>query len=272
MSAVTIDLVPTRGGTRIAVWRALARGVVLESLRRKDLYVVAILGFLVMLSAGALGFFGLNGLEAFVKDLATTVLGMFSTIAAILVSSRLMPDEIKHRTLYPLLGRPISRFDLVMGKFIGAVTVTWIAFGILAVLTGVALTIFGVHFELVMAQYLLLKMIGLAVVCSVSIALSTIMTPSAAATMGFVLAFGSTLIVRALTMGYETAAPAMQVIFKIVNAALPQYGLFDVGSRAANTGWGPAPMWVVGALVLYAFAYCALMLSLAWAKFRKQAL
>ena len=147
---------------------------------------------------------------------------------------------------------------------------TWIAFGILAVLTGLALALFGVRFEAVMGQYLLLKSLGLAVVCAVSLCLSMVMTPSAAATMGFVLAFGTTMIVRALTMAYETASPAMQWLFKLVNAALPQYGLFDMGSRAANSGWGPVPLWVVGALLGYAVCYSSAMLALAWLKFRRQ--
>ena len=196
------------------VYRALARGVVLESLRRKDLWVVAILGFLIMIAAGTLGFFGTTGLEAFIKDLAVTVLGMFSTIVAVLTSSRLLPDEIRQRTLYPLLSRPITRLDLLIGKLLGAILVTWIAFFILAALTGVALATFHVRFEPIMVQYLVGKMLGLALVCSVSLALSTYMTPAAASTMSFVLAFGSAMIVRALVMGYEDANPFLQVLFK----------------------------------------------------------
>jgi ABC-type transport system involved in multi-copper enzyme maturation permease subunit len=257
---------------KFRVYRALAKGVVLESVRRKDLWVIAILGFLILMASGALGFFGTQGLETFVKDLAVTVLGLFSTIVAILTSSRLIPEEIQRKTLYPLLARPISRFDLLMGKFAGAVAVTWIAFLLLAVLTGFALTTFGVTFEAVMLQYLLAKMMGLAVVCAVTMALSTYMTPAAAATMSFVLAFGSSLIIRALVMAYESASPAMQVVFKFLNAILPQYALFDFGSRAANTGWAPVPAWIVGFLAAYALIYCASMLAMSWAKFRKQAL
>ena len=67
------------------VWWSLAKGVVLESLRRKDLWVIAILGFLIIAAAGALGFFGISGLETFAKDLSVTVLGMFSTMVAILI-------------------------------------------------------------------------------------------------------------------------------------------------------------------------------------------
>ena len=145
----------------ILTYKALARSVVLESIRRKDLWVVAILGFLIILASSALGFFGFDGLQVFAKDLAVTVLGLFSTIIAILTSCRLIPDEIKNRTLYPLLARPITRLDLLVGKLIGAVVVTWISFLVLSALTAVALMVFQVKFETIMLQYMILKMIGL---------------------------------------------------------------------------------------------------------------
>lgn len=253
------------------VWWALARGVLLEALRRKDLWVVAILGMLIMAASGALGFFGMDGLQTFAKDLAVTVLGLFSTVIAVLTTARLLPDEIRNRTLYPLLARPISRFHLLTGKLLGAVLATWLAFGILLVLTSVALLVFGVQFEAIMIQYALLKVIGLAVLCSVTLTLSAYMTPAAAATLSFVVAFGSGMIVRALAMANETSSPAMQYVFKVLNAALPQYTLFDIGPRVANDNWAPVPFWVGFALLSYGIAYGGGMLLLAWSRFRKQA-
>ena len=251
---------------------ALARGVILESIRRKDLWVVAILGFLIILCAGTLGFFGVKGLETFVKDLAVTVLGVFGSVIAVLTSCRVLPDEVKNRTLYPLLARPITRFGLVLGKFLGAVAVSWIAFLMLAALTAVALAIFRVPFEPIMLQYLVAKMMGLVVVCALAMALSVLMTPSAAATTGFILVFGSSMIIRALVMGYDAASPLGKVIVKLLSAALPQLNLFDLGGRATYFGWGPVPLWVMGALFGYMTLYSSAMIGLAWARFRKQAL
>ena len=257
---------------KIRIWRALARGVLLESLRRKDLWVVAILGFLIICAAGALGFFGINGLQAFVKDLGVTVLGLFSTIMAVLTSCRLLPEEIKQRTLYPLLSRPISRFDLLFGKWIGAVLVTWISFLLLVALTAGALMTFSVKFEPIMLQYVFVKMMGLSIVCAVSLALGTFMTPQAAATLSFVLAFGSSMLIRGLVMAYDASNPFMAWVFKLINVSLPQYSLFDLGGRAANIGWSPVPLWVIGFLAAYMVVYCSAMLSLSWLKFRRQAI
>lgn len=252
--------------------RALAWGVVLESVRRKDLWVVAILGFLIVAGAGALGFFGLDGLQVFAKDLAGTVLGLFSTLIAVLTTGRLLPDEIRQRTLYPLLARPISRFELLFGKFVGGVLVSWVAFGVLCALTAIALALFHVTFEPIMLQYVIAKMMGLVVVCAVTFALSLFMTPSAAATSSLILIFGSTSIVRALVMAYEASGPGLQALFKLVNAILPQVSLFDLSKRAAYSGWGMVPAWVMGLLFAYMVLYSAGMLALAWLRFRRQGL
>jgi Cu-processing system permease protein len=257
---------------KLTVYKALARGVFLESLRRKDLWVVAILGFLILMGASALGFFGVSGLQVFVKDLAVTVLGAFSTIVAILTSTRMLPEEIKQRTLYPLLSRPITRLDLLIGKLIGSILVTWLAFFILATLTAVALFGFGVTFEAIMGQYVLAKMMGLALVCAFGLTLSIYMTPSAAATTGFIFTFGSSIIVRGLTSGYEQAGAGTQFLFKFLNALLPQFTLFDLGGRAANVGWAPVPIWVIGFLFGYWLLYTSGLMALAWARFQRKAI
>ncbi len=256
----------------LRIYWALAKGVVLESIRRKDLWVVAILGFLILIASGTLGFFGVAGLEIFVKDLAVTVLGLFSTIIAVLSACRLMPEETKNRTLYPLLARPISRFDLLAGKLLGAVLVTWIGFAMLCSLTTLALLSFHVPFEVIMGQYVIAKMMGLVVICAVSLAFSTFMTPAAAATMSIILAFGGGMISRALVMSYSTASPATQWFFKFVNGILPQVNLFDLGGRAVYFNWSPVPLWVMGALFAYMAIYSWAMLGLGWLKFRRQAL
>lgn len=256
---------------KFRVWFSLARGVVLESVRRKDMWVVAILGMIIMCASGALGFFGFEGLEAFAKDLAVTVLGLFSTILAVITACRQVPDELRNRTLYPLLARPISRFDLLAGKLLGAIAVSWIAFLLLVALTGVALAVFGVQFEAIVLQYIVGKMLGLAVLCSVTLTLSIWMTPQAAATLSFVLAFGSSMIVRALVLA-AASSPTLVPVFKFVNWIVPQYGLFDLGSRVANTGWSLVPLWAMAALAGYALVYGGAMLSLGYARFRSRPL
>lgn len=256
---------------KIRIWFALAKSVVLECIRKKDIWVVVIIGLLIVLAASLLGMFGFSGLEVFAKDLAATVLSAASAIVAILVSARMLPDEIRYRTLYPLLARPISRFDLFFGKLLGSVLVTWIAFGALCTVIAFALLLFGVKFEPIMIEYVFLKAIGLALMCAVTMTLSMFMTQPAAASVSFILAFGSAMFIRSLTMAYA-ASGGGKAIFATVNALLPQYGLFDISGRAAASGYGLVPLWAVGALLVYAILYGGAMIYLGCRRFDKKAI
>src|SRR5689334_4318119 len=105
---------------RVRIWLALAYASVLESIRRKDLYVAGILSLLMIITASTMGTFGVQGLEVFLTDAALTVVNLVSMLLAILFAARQLPEEISRRTVYPLLARPISRGDLIIGKWLGA--------------------------------------------------------------------------------------------------------------------------------------------------------
>ena len=254
---------------RLRIYKALAWGVILESIRRKDLWVVAILGFVIIVAAGALGIFGVEGLSVFIKDLAAGVLGLFSMIVAALVSTRLLPEEIKQRTLYPLLARPVTRFDLLVGKLFGAIAVTWMSFGLLAVVTAIALISFHIPLTAIMLQYVFLKMLGLAVICSIGVAVSTFGTPAGAATITLIFALGSSMIGRALYMAGNTQI-SLRPLLVGVSSIIPEVHWFDIGGRATYD-WPLVPLEAVLALVVYSILYASLMITLAWLKFRNRA-
>ncbi len=255
---------------RPRIWITLAKGVVTESIRRKDVWVLAILGVVIIFAAAALGLVGITGLEIFMKDLAVTVLGAFSTILAVLTSSRVFPEEVKNRTLYPLLARPVRRGDLLFGKFLGAVVVSWAGFLILAALVSAVLFGLHVHLGAIAFQYLFVKCLGLAVVCSVGLGLSTVMTPAAAATTTFILAFGSPMLSRALVLTAQ-GSPASLPVCRVVEAFLPQTHLFDLGARLVYIDWSPVSLSVVGGLLGYAVVYSSSALFGSWLILRRRA-
>lgn len=164
------------------------------------------------------------------KDLAFNVLGLFSTTLAILTSTRQLPDELKNRTLYPLLSRPITRLDFLVGKALGATLASWLAFGILLLTTTIGLLIFKVSLEPIMLQYIFAKMLGLALVCILSQTLSIYMTASGAATLAFLICFGAGRVSQALVMAFPQSGPAAQWTFKILNVLIPQVGLLTLGA------------------------------------------
>jgi ABC-type transport system involved in multi-copper enzyme maturation permease subunit len=234
------------------------------------MWVLAILGGLLILAASALGMVGIVGLEIFMKDIGVTVLGVLATIVAVLTSCRVLPEEISRRTLYPLLARPVRRIDLLVGKYLGSVFVSWIGFLVLGAVVSTILAAFHIPLGWIAIQYAILKCLGLAVVCAVGLGLSTVMTPAAAATMTFILAFGSAMLSRAIVLTGQSSSGAVPVC-RVLESVLPQIHLFDLGGRLVYIGWSPVSFAVFGGLAAYAAIYSSFAIFGGWLAIRRKA-
>lgn len=256
---------------KLVVWYALAFAAVLESVRRKDLYVALILSLLMIGAASTIGTFGVNGLEMFLKDVTLTVVNLLSVLLAILFAARQVPEEVSRRTVYPLLARPISRGDLVFGKFLGAFFLSALGLTLFSAIGVGALAVYGMSVGAIFVQYFLLRLFSLALICALTIALSLVMTPGATVTMAILLAIGSATFSQAVLLLDGKAGEVGRALLRGSYFALPQLQLFDL-SKKVSYGWKPVAGWVVGDLFLYAAFYTALFLAAAAWRFRRQAL
>jgi ABC-type transport system involved in multi-copper enzyme maturation permease subunit len=256
---------------KLVIWRSLAAASILESIRRKDLYVAVILSILMIATATVIGKFGVQGIEMFLKDVTLTVINTLSVLLAILFSARQIPEEISRRTVYPLLARPISRFDLILGKFLGAFMVSSVALILFAVVGVGALACLGLSLGAIFWQYLALRFFSLALVCAMTVALSLALTPSATVTIAILLAIGSATFSQAILLMYGPASATGQMVLRSSYYVLPHLDLFDL-SRKVSYGWKPIDAWVLRDLFLYSLGYSVLFLVLAALRFRKQAL
>lgn len=256
---------------KLIIWYALAHATVLESIRRKDIYVAAILCGLLFITATTIGSFGVKGLEIFYKDVALTVIGLLSTVLAVLLSARQVAEEVSRRTVYPLLARPISRFDLLFGKFLGAYALSVFTLLLLAGVCALCLSLYNIPLGSVFLQYLLLRAFALAVLCAMTLMLSLFLTPEATVTLSLLLAVGSATFAGAVKLMYPASVGAQQKLLAATYFVIPQLNLFDLGKKVSY-GWSPVPVWVIGSLLTYAAIYSALFLFIGTLRFKRQAL
>lgn len=250
------------------ITRALMTAGLLETIRRKDLYVVLILTVLLVLGASAFRVFGVQGLEIFVKDVAFTAIGVMTTILTVLIAARQIPEEMQRRTIYPLMARPITRGQLLLGKWATAYFTASLCFLLLTLATLGLLIALGVPVKPIFMQYVLLKLIGIGWLCAMVVALSLYLTPAANVTLTLILAFGSGVFNRLLLMAHwEHGLNALWL--NLLYGALPHYDYFDM-SKKVVFDWDLAPWWVLGALAGYALLSGAAWLLIGWLKFRKQ--
>jgi ABC-type transport system involved in multi-copper enzyme maturation permease subunit len=255
----------------LKVCRALIRAGFLETLRRRELYVLGVLTALLVFGAYSFAFFGVTGLDIFVKDMAFTAVGLFSTILGVAIATRQIPEELSRRTIYPLLARPITRGQLLLGKFLTAWCMSLLCFGIMTAIAVAVLLVLRLPLKPIFFQYLYLKGLGLFWLCAFCTCLSVSLSPSAAFTLGLLLTIGSGAFTRTLLLTFGSGSAALNWLIATLYGFLPHYALFDTTSKLVY-GWNPIPIGVVLALTVYSLASGAFWLWLAWLRFRRQAL
>ena len=252
---------------------AVASIVIKELYRRKDFYVLFILTIILCLLMGSINFFNDAKIVRYLKELCLLFIWVCSLIIAITTTARQIPSEVESRTLFPLLAKPLSRTQLLLGKFAGC----WLA-------CGLALVCFYLFFGALAASrehhwpllsYLqagLLHWVMLGVVIAFTLLGSMVFTAASSnatisfAAVAFILLLGRHLNKVALTL----PEPRRSLLYGCYYC-IPHLELFDVRDLIIHD-W-PAIAWkVCGVAILYALAYTAALLIGACLIFRRKAI
>jgi len=258
----------------VSVIAAIAGVVLKEMVRRKDFYVLFVITALITLVMGSVNIFNDHSIAGYLKALCLLLIWICSFVIAISTAARQLHAEKESRTIFPLLAKPVSRAQLLLGKFLGC----WLA-------CGVALLLFYVFLGVVsgsrehtwpVGSYvtaMLLHWGALGVLVALALAGSLVFSaPSANVTICFIVALGIVWLEPHLnTVALRTGG--------VLGSAL--YGLYFILPRL---DWAfsvrellvfdnPLPGVAVcgGALLFYA-AYTAALLLASWLLFRRRAL
>src|SRR5580658_3159280 len=105
---------------------AVAGVVIKELYRRKDFYVLFIVTVLICLVMAMVNIFDDDKIIRYLKEICLLLVWISSMVIAITTTARQIPAERENRTLLPLLAKPLTRTQLVLGKFLGC----WVACGL----------------------------------------------------------------------------------------------------------------------------------------------
>jgi ABC-type transport system involved in multi-copper enzyme maturation permease subunit len=252
---------------------ALAGVVIMELYRRKDFYVLFILTAVITLMMGSVNFFNEAGIVRIVKDIAMLLIWASALVIAISTTARQIPAEREQRTIFPLLAKPVTRAQVIVGKFLGC----WLA-------CGIALVVFYLFFAIVSGarehQWLLgpyLKAFWLqwsfcGIVVGLVLVGSVLFTaPSSNATICFVIVLGILLLGGHLNkVALQMAEPLRTVVYSIY-FVIPHLEWYDVRELIVNERLMPSFL-DCGLATLYAAVYTSFLLFAAWILFRRKAL
>ena len=260
-----------RAGTLTNV-QAIAGVVIKELYRRKDFYVLFVLTALITLVMGAVNFFNEDKIVRYLKEICLFLIWVASLVIAITTAARQIPNEREQRTLLPLLAKPVTRAQVVLGKFWGC----WLA-------TGISLVVFYLFFAVISGlrehqwpvinyfQALTLHWSMLGVVTALALMGSLVFAaPSSNNTITFVAVAGILLLARHLNkFALKLAEPAQTLVYGLY-FAIPHLELFDVRDLIVHN-WEAIPWLVWLAALGYAAVYAGIFLTATCFLFRRRA-
>src|SRR5687767_6406775 len=106
--------------------QAIAIVVLKEMVRRKDFYVLFVITALITLVMGSVNIFNDRSIGGYLQEVCLLLIWVCSLVMAITSAAQQFHGEKENRTIFPLLAKPVSRAQFLLGKFFGC----WIACGL----------------------------------------------------------------------------------------------------------------------------------------------
>jgi len=257
--------------TGLSHWTAISlvgRGVWLELLRRKDVYVLLMFMGLFVVYAMAARVVGIDddATATFLLNLGLTMAYVLAHILTLLLALRQIPVEIEKRTIYPLLAKPLDRHHFVAGKWLASAVCGSAVYGVLFLLAWVSAPRREFFDPVLLGQTLVLAPVSLSMLAAGAI-FASLIAPRAIGLIvlaGFLLA-GHTLV----TWVERTSEPGRLGVW--LWGYLPEFSKLNlIGRYTDGVSALPWSAWFAG--IAYGIVWTALLLLLSMAVFRRRAL
>jgi ABC-type transport system involved in multi-copper enzyme maturation permease subunit len=248
---------------------AIAANTFRETVRDKILYNLILFALVMILSSIILGHLTLGNEHKIILDLGLSAISVFGMLIAIFIGIGLVHKELEKRTVYALLAKPVRRYELVLGKYLGLLFTLLVNVSIMTVGLELALLYTGKiepggYLRVLPAVFLVF--LSLALTTALALLFSTFSTPALSALFTFFLwiigHFGKDL----QEFGVLTKSALAGWLCRILYYMLPNlhnFNLIDSRSVVGDAGSVKAiDALAVGGSAVYTLLYCAAILSL----------
>ncbi len=110
-------------GRKISRIGAIALNTYRESVRARILIGLAGVAFAVSLYSLVVGAYTLQSAPRVVSDLGTASISIFGIAVAVIIGATSLHRELEQKTIFPILARPIARWEYLVGKYLGTMLV-----------------------------------------------------------------------------------------------------------------------------------------------------
>lgn len=251
----------------IRVW-AIATNTFREAVRDKVLHSILFVGALLLLLSLAMQEISIGDAQKVVRGVALGGIGVVGAAISIFLGVGLVWKEIERKTIYTLASKPIPRWQLLLGKYLGL----WLTLAAeIGALTLLYTLIVGSQQGLPDAQVyvaLSLLMVELTLVCAWATLFSTFAAPTTASAYAVCVWLIGHFADDLRLFGEKAESEAFRTVALVLYRVLPNLSTFNIRAEAVH-GVAVPTTEVLGA-VGYGVGYTAAVLAIAMWVFERR--
>lgn len=252
------------------VW-VVARNVFLEVIRDRVLYLIALYAGVMAAAALLLPQVALGAQDKILLDLGLAGIHGLGLMVAIFVGTGLINKEIEKRTVLVLIAKPISRGEFILGKHLGLAAVLGVLLMLLSLIYLFFLGFGGI--DLPWPSLLLavgFTFVELALLTAVAMLFGAFTSSLLATLMTFGVYLMGHLSADILAAGELSENPGIQRFTTSLYLVLPDLERFNLRNQAVYGMELIPSVGELGAHLLYALLYIALLLTLTGVVFSRR--
>ncbi len=240
------------------IW-IIAKMSLLENSRKQMFHVLCLLMLAVIASSTLLSIFTEGVQLKILKDLCMTCILFGGAALAIALGATAIPNDVESRTIHPLVARPLTRAQYVIGKFLG--TFITVSLGVIAMAAAFAVLIFMYQHSVDAALGLavLFTLLEVAIVAAIATTISTLASPAVTTVVTFMIYLAGTIKIGYVGGLIEKSQSGIsKAAYSLIYHALPNLECFNL--KSALVHHDSIPTLYLWQVAIYGFCYIAFVL------------
>lgn len=126
----------------------ISKNVFWEVIRDRILYLIVFFALLMIAGIRLIPELSVGTEDKIILDFGLAVISVLGLIVAVFIGTALVNKEIEKRTVYVLIAKPLSRSELIIGKYIGLSAVLAVLLLVMTIIYGLILNLSGISYPI----------------------------------------------------------------------------------------------------------------------------
>lgn len=249
----------------------LAKLSILENTRKHVFHVLCLIILAVIASSTLLSIFTQGVQIKILKDLCMTSILFGGGILSIALGCSGVPQDLESKNLYPILARPLTRAQYLMGKYVGSLATIITAILVMSAVFGILIVSFEHSFDPNLILAVAFTALQSAIILAIALTISTVASSPIAGILTFMAYVFGTIKIGYIGHVVESASNIIvKTGFNVIYHILPNLECFNMNNSLVHHN--PVPTAYMIQVAIYGVLYCSVVLLIGTAIFSRKEL